>query len=213
MPTEIESENIVVIASKFNPSIVTERWLERHEVLLPEDEVARAVCLPVFAQIQAASFSLVVTDDKLIFTWPDQHGGLPRAIDQVTRIVQALPETPYSGAGVNFLWATRNIAGGISDYSRRMFGPNDGPLAQHFASPDAKFGSYMSVGLGNCRLRLDIKPVTEVRDGEASEAINLSFNYHFNAPSDNPRDAIVDFLERAHIFREHSEMVIASLPD
>ena len=77
-----DAANVVVLASNYNPSIVSKEWLAHTGILADTDE--RKLQLTVRK----------ITEDNLVAS-----GGIAE------RFVDALPETPYKAIGLNYSYA------------------------------------------------------------------------------------------------------------
>jgi hypothetical protein len=185
MPRELAASNVVIVAQRFNPSVVSQLWLVRHGLLTEADLASGTGYLftEVIVQVQTGQFALLVT--------PDQFQLIPKVPeieqqtlieDKVGTIVRMLPHTPFRAVGLNFTWYVTPIDGNIAQMSRELFFQRDRPLFHEFAEPDARFGGYLSKDVLDFRLKLDIKPVIVPLEGRSEERLQLLFNYHAEIP-------------------------------
>jgi len=132
------------------------------------------------SQVISSDFRLTVLPNQLQFTplVPEtDQGNLAR--DKVGPIVELLPHTPYTAAGVNFVWHVRPEDRTVYQFERELFPNQNGPFIRHFQDPDSHFGGYFSRNILDCRLKLDARPVDVPRDDEQPEVfLQLAFNYH-----------------------------------
>jgi hypothetical protein len=185
MPLEQVGASVVVVAHQFNPSVISEVWLTRNELLRVEDRQEGCVFTDVFVNLRSSQYSLLVTPDQLQFA----PGGEPEAqrdliLSKVGKMIALLPHVPYHAAGLNFVWAFDPEPETVPTATRRLFFAHGRPFFRHFDTPDAQFGSYLSKSVLGCRLKLDIKPVTVTQvDSTADRArpvVHLAFNYHLD---------------------------------
>lgn len=156
---KLTTENVIVTASAFNPSVFSPAFLIRLG-LAQEEQFGPVILTPGLSQLVTERYELLVTPDRLQFI---PKGNDDKAVYFIVhqillRMLQELPHTPYESIGMNFIW---HIDGGDPATSRRVFGKEDGPLASEFNLPDAKFGAYLSrdmPGGSGVRLRATILP-------------------------------------------------------
>ena len=171
---------IILTAQTFNPSIFTETWMARNNVVKPESLVGPRICSPEVAQFQTNDIQVMVVPPKMQILFPMQGVSdafdLPRKI--AVRTVELLPHTPYQALGFNFEYFVAQPAGqDFNAYDRALLGTGDCRLLREFSLSDARFGRYFSKNYEEGRLRLDIKPVKA--GPENKEFLQFSFNFHF----------------------------------
>jgi hypothetical protein len=153
---DLLSENVVITTNKFNPSILTQVWLVRNAILAEEDLVVGNFS-PMAVQVQARAFQLLALPEFIQFTPCTVGANGDLILQKVGGIVRALPHTPYTGVGMNFVWTeTPDVE--LTTLTRRMFFFQDSPIFSLFDTENAHFGGYMSKDFLGIRLRLDIKP-------------------------------------------------------
>lgn len=186
---ELVNCNVVVAARQFNPSILTQLWLVRNQVVQEEEfEANNNIFLDVLSQSQTGQFTLVVVPDLLSFVIkpgidPNAEGAL--VAERIGRIAHALPHTPYVALGLNFVWHETPQNESISDLTRRLFFRQNAMPYSRFDVPDAGFGCYMSKGFHNFRLKMDVKPVTLVPTPDTREdKLQFAFNFHRDLAGD-----------------------------
>lgn len=214
MDSTLKTANVVVVARQFNPWIFDQIWLIDNGIASREDFRGDNFTLtPPFVQFSTPEYTLMVVPEQLQFTprLMNEHTGI-LVREKVGRITELLPQTPYVALGLNFLW---HIAPGdreFAQFSRSLFFC-DNPLFSSFDSEDARFGGYLSKkGIGEGRLRLDVKPVRFAAEGEGSEVLQFSFNYNLDLPRGS--DAVAQMLatlERWDQARTESSQVIQGI--
>ncbi len=93
--------NIVILASNYNPSIVSKEWLYQKGIFTKT--VRNFVHTPVFALVESEDFSLMVDEQRLQLTIKKvTEDNLNTSGGIVERFVDTLPETPYKAVGLNY---------------------------------------------------------------------------------------------------------------
>lgn len=182
---------IVITAQSFNPSIFTETWLDRNDVLSAESLEGMRIFSPDVAQFQTSKVRVQIIPPKMqvSFRIHGDSGDFDVQRKIAIRTVELLPHTPYQALGLNFdFYVLPPEDQDFLTYNRSLLGNGDYQLLKEFSAADARFGRYFSKNYGDARLRLDIKPVTGGPDHR--DLIQFSFNFHFNVDS-------LDLLERS----------------
>ena len=179
MRAEQISSNVVIVARHFNPSILDRHWAITNGILSENDFEQGCIFTPVLSQINARDFKLLITPDQLQLVPSDfSHEAGAIILSKVGAIVERLPHTPYVAIGLNFIWHIIPTDEGMRALSRRLFFKEDNPIYQSFDTDNALFGAYLSKNYLNSRLKLDIKPATIMHEGQLSELLQFSFNFH-----------------------------------
>ena len=205
----LDMANVVVAAEKFNPSILTEFWLIKHKVMAEDAKTGNWIFSPMMVSVSTHEFAILAVPDRLQFTLTNPAGDAQNLVEEkVGRIVDLLPHTPYRGLGFNFAWiATPKDLNGFVDRLRQMFMKEGCPPYDEFATPDARFGAYLSKDIFEFRMRLDIKPVKRLQDGAQLEALVYNFNFHKDLQTDLVQDQISDALCRWTAIKDISRQV------
>lgn len=207
---EPNSSNVVVAAQQFNPSVVSQLWLVRNEIVGPEDFLSGSVFADEFVNVNTKEFHLLVTPPQLQFA---TEISVPNQTDLIVKklglIVETLPHTPYKAAGLNFGWLLSSEDTGRA--ARGMFAPTVPKLAEIFSSDDSRFGAYMSKNIFDCRLRLDIRPVTLQNEEGSTELLHFAFNYNLNLKdAENPAAEITKLLRRWGDAKEEAKRIVSA---
>lgn len=184
------SSGIILTARSFNPSIFTETWLARNEIIAPDSLEGVRIFSSQVVQFQTKEVQVLVvpTRVQILFSIKEITGEfeVPRKI--AVRIVELLPQTPYQSLGLNFdFFVSSSDEKDFSADNRKLLGTGKCQLLQEFSATDARFGRYFSKGYNNARLRLDIKPIKV--DSTKKEMLKFSFNFNHDI-------AEIDFSER-----------------
>jgi hypothetical protein len=219
MALEQVGASVVVIAHQFNPSLMSEVWLTRHDLLRTEDREPGCVFTDALVNVRSAKYNLLLTPDQLQFApLVDAAEQRDLVLNEVGRIVDLLPHVPYHAVGLNFVWGYDPAPAEISAATRRLFFGEGRSFFRHFDTPDAQFGSYLSKDTLGCRLKLDIKPVIRAsidpRNVHVGPAVHLAFNFHLDVLADtNPPARIRELLGQWNEARAEAERIAHDAED
>jgi hypothetical protein len=173
---DLVNENVVILANHFNPSIVSDHWLIKREIVVEGEISPNHVFTPAIVQFSTPRYELLLVEDRLQLglrkdSNDTEKAGIARTV--IGKFVETLPETPYTAIGINFDWQFS-----VSDpyaVGRKLFVCDSSPLSKVFASSDARFGGYFSKSLNSFRMKLTAMPI---QLPDKSERINFAFNFH-----------------------------------
>jgi len=174
---------IVLTANVFNPSIFTETWLVKNN-LVPDDALTGPrIFTQEFAQFQTSEMQVLVIPPKMqiVFTIGD-NGKSDSIIEFAARVVDLLPQTPYQALGLNFDYFVAPPEGhDFQKYNRALLAGDADGLLKEFSSPDARFGRYFSKNYEEARLRLSILPIKDgLEPSKQEERMKFSFNFSYD---------------------------------
>lgn len=194
--TELSNANVVLTAQQFNPSIVSQIWLDRIGLITEADLQSGHLFSDAIAQVETDDFSLLVVPQRAQFTLKGTHESYGQTIEsKLIPFVRRLPETPYRGLGLNLAWNFVPEHSSIEDVCRRLCLVPDSPVHQLFDTPDARFGSFMSKDFEEFRLRLEVRPAQyDPPDEEPRDVVLFSFNYH--RPIAEEEDSVAAIVEQ-----------------
>ena len=181
MKVEPGTSNVVIVAHQFNPSVVNQLWLVDNGIVARDEFLEGCVFSDMVVNVNAKDFSLFVSPEQLQFVPKLPHGAEVNVVQEILgKFVKAVPHTPFSGLGLNFVWIASEDD--IVALTRRLFFRSGEPLYQAFDSADARFGAYMSRDFRGGRMKLDIKPVTLklLETGQSVDRLQFAFNFHFD---------------------------------
>ena len=161
------SANIVILASNYNPSIISKEWLYQKGILTWP--VTNFVHTPVLSLLESEQYSLVVDEQRLqlVLKRPTEDG-LTSLVSTVERFVKALPETPYRGVGINYLYnVTRDKC-----HLNNFLSPNVGKLRELFA-PNYEIGVTLLFEFEKFVVNLTVSPPFP-----AEQQVRINFNFH-----------------------------------
>ncbi|MEE9614377.1 MAG: hypothetical protein V3W31_05410 [Thermodesulfobacteriota bacterium] len=204
---------IVLTAQSFNPSIFTETWLDKNDIISADSIEGTRVFSQVVAQFQAKEVRVLVTPPsmQISFGIHKVEGEFEVPCRIPIRTIELLPETPYQALGLNFDFYVEPPKGqDLCTYSRALFGAGDYKLLQEFSAMDSRFGRYFSKNYGDARMKLDIKPV--IAGPDKKDLIQFSFNFHHDVSNiDLPERArkLIDYIGTWGSLRKYSEGLVS----
>lgn len=216
MNIQLAGANVIIAARQFNPSVFSQMWLVRNELLAEEDFGPGYLYSEAFVQMATPHFLLLVVPSQLQFTPGEQTEHQQALIqEKVGRIIERLPHTPYVAVGLNFVWHLSDERRRIEQLSRELFFKEGSDIYRRFDAADAKFGAYLSRDFGGCRLKLDIKPIAlEESDRGDAQRLQFAFNFHRDlTDGEQSVQRIQEMLGRWDEVREESSQIVASLHD
>jgi hypothetical protein len=207
--TELRNKNITILANFFNPSVFNSLWFVKNGILKEEDINAKtSFQSPDISQVNTSTFSLIVVLNQLVFHVIDDNEA--KSIEILNKMISALPHTPYTAMGINFVFDAPALDTDLSEYSRKLFFYPESKLHSLFNTQDAKFGVYLSKNVNGSRLKLDIKPAT-ISDANGSinkEVITYAFNFHKDLNKDNPVNDLLDLIKKWGEYKKNAEEII-----
>jgi len=212
MIIKIVNANATIVAQQFNPSIITQLWLVRNEILSEDDFREGCITSPMVSQINSREFSLLTLPALLQFVPNNvegENGDLVRT--KLGSIVSKLPHTPYNAIGLNFLWHLDPEGTGMNELTKSIF-YRDIALFREFNTEDARYGGYLSKDAFGCRLKLDIKPVI-VSVPTKKEYLQFAFNFNLDLSGNNPVEEISLLLTRWNEARALSLQIVRSIQE
>jgi hypothetical protein len=197
---------MVVLARAFNPSIFSQEWLLKNE-LVEGGFGETSVTTPVASQHAVGNLGILVIPDRLQVTYPPgDDGALAKAQTLVCGVAQRLPHTPIHAIGVNFNYIIEIQQERFHLALRRMFLCPGSPFAPHFKGEDALFGGYFSTDFMKTRLKLDVKPVEPSKGTTASCHLRLNFNFHRDLDETDRDKAVQELRETVDGWREYRDL-------
>lgn len=182
---------IVLTAQSFNPTIFTETWLNKNNIVKAESLEGDYISTTEVAQFQTKEIQVLVMPPRMQITFnitrAMEDSELPFKIAKDT--LRLLQHTPYQSLGLNFdFHLSFPEEAKYSACNRALLGSGDSALINEFASDDARFGRYFSKDYDEFRLRLNIMPV--VGGPEKKDMFHFAFNFNHDVGS-------LDLMERA----------------
>jgi hypothetical protein len=214
MQSELLGANVVIVAKQFNPSVFSQLWLVRNEIVKEDEFLEGCIFSDDISKIETSLFGLLVLPPQLQFLPRSPEGEAELIEAKLGKIIAALPHTPYVAIGFNFSWHVWPEDGNLHQLSRSLFLNEYAPLAKKFGAEDALFGAYVSQNIGDCRLRLDVKPVDYVVNDQQTRRLHFAFNFQLDlSQTETPVESIIAHLSKWEQFKNEASEVIDLIED
>lgn len=200
MKPTLNAANVVVIASSFNPSIVTKDWLLSKGIVKehPEDFTHT----PGFSFYKSENFAITLFPDRLQLELRKiNQNNIEELTTTAKRFISFLPETPYVAVGTNYRWQIEGLTeGDIKDKLRELFTFNWNKFPGLFSEKEVTLGLLMWQKYNKFLMRLTIEP-----NLRTMIHILCSFNYHANIRGS---EEVQQRLAETHLTLSHSKSVV-----
>jgi len=207
--------NVVIAAKQFNPSILSQLWLVKHQIIAENEFEPNLVITDVMVQVATKQFQLIAVPEQFQFApAADEANAASLIQDKIGKIVSNLSHTPYTGIGMNFLWHLIPEEEVIPALTRKIFFRENIDPFKSFDTADAHFGGYMSKNIFGGRLKLDIRPVKSLEKSieNGKSFLMFAFNFHRDIKGDeNPVASINEFLTHWNDAQSEAERIIKSI--
>lgn len=194
---EPKERNAVIIANQFNLTLINSVWLYKNEIF-SEQELKNTKMFPNYFEVASGQFRLTLLPDRLQFGITSNLDNPKELLfSKVAKIIEKLPHTPYTAAGLNFTYHVTPEKGDVAQLGKSLFCHETSKWRGEFDTDDARFGGYFSKDIMDSRMRMDVKPMTVKIPGEPDvEKLQFLFNFHKNITEDNSCGEILAFLEK-----------------
>jgi hypothetical protein len=163
------SANIVILASNYNPSIVSKEWLYQKGIFT--ETVDNFVHTPVLALVENQNFGFVVDEQRLqLIIKRVTEDNLTKSNAMAQRFVDVLPETPYNAVGLNYRYTLTQKSCNL----RTLLAPKPAKLKTVFAQ-DYQLGAMIVFPFESFAATFTVTPSLT---GERQ--IRIVFNFHAN---------------------------------
>jgi hypothetical protein len=184
--------NIVILASNYNPSIVSKEWLSRKEVFT--GTVSNFLHTPVFALAENDNFNITVDEGRFqVIAKKVTSENLSAIYTIAEKFVNVLPETPYKAIGINYQYAIPS-----DKYSLETILSPDHTKISKLLSSEYEIGATLRFGYGKFIVTLTIQP-----SSSKQTQYSMNFNFHSDiADIDELRNRLtlqMEIIEKADI--------------
>ena len=188
--------NIVIIADTFNVNILNTVWLYKNKIFT-EKELQGATCLPVVVEAQSDNFRLHIIPDRLQFSINTKYKNPKKLLlSKIGRLVELLPHTPFTAAGLNFTYHVTPSDKDIHKLTRSLFCNEKSKLFNDLEEDDVRFGAYFSKNLIGTRFRLDAKPITLTMQNQKKDMIQFAYNFNINLNQDDDYKTVMGLIDK-----------------
>ena len=182
----LRKANIVVLASNYNPSIVSRDWVLSKQLL--SEPIGDFVHTPAFSLIENNDFSLSVDMNRLQLSMKRLTVENMRLLPQIVKkFFTLLPETPYRAMGFNFVYELEVK----NDFLEHLFSPNKRSIKELFSS-EYELGAIVSFGFKGFIVRVNISTVKPKQ-----KARTVNFNFHTAIDGVDQAKERLDLYEKA----------------
>ena len=163
------SANIVILASNYNPSIISKEWLYQRGIFT--ESVDNFFHTPMLALVENQNFGFLVDEQRLqlVIKRVTQDALITsNAIAQ--RFVDTLPETPYKAVGLNYTYTLTAKTCNL----RTLLTPKPAKLSALF-SPDYQIGAMIVFPFESFVATFTATPSLTME-----QPVRIAFNFHAN---------------------------------
>lgn len=163
------SVNIVILASNYNPSIVSKEWLYQRGVFT--ESVDNFVHTPILALVENQNFGLLVDEQRLqIIIKRVTQDNLTNSTAIAQRFIDVLPETPYKAVGLNYRYTLAEKGCDL----RTLLVPKPAKLRSVF-SQGYQLGAMIVFSFESFVATFTVTPSLT-----KEQPIRIAFNFHAN---------------------------------
>lgn len=212
MERNLAGHSIVVINTGMSPAIFNTYWLVTNGILKEEELNANHIFTNQFVEINTDIYSLVINSNSFQISAKNNVNNLDTCVGILVKLLDAIPQTMFISAGINFNWIVRPEDDDYNKLSKQLFFKNDIELYQKFDKDNASFGSYMSCEVDDARLKLDIKPIIISNPSQEKKgAIHFNFNFHYDVPVENRNSQLKEYINKWNFFYQKSVILIETV--
>ena len=206
MTTYLVNQSIVLVGI-FNPLFFDRYFFIKNQIVVEENINEYTFSVAELSQLMTTHFQLVVHPNQIMITPSEIQNKLKVGIDQVAiKLVDTLPESKITASGINFVWFIDVDEADLNSSTKELFfSENNLIQKKYFDGDDCHFGFYSSKNIKNCRLKLDVKPVTNDR----KHSIQYQFNFHrdYSNPDGNNSEIISVIKNYSDFWNESKKMI------
>ena len=191
--------NIVVLASNYNPSIVSKEWLYQRAIFT--EPVANFVHTPVFSLVENENFSLTVDEGRFQITVKKVTQAHLNAMSAMAgRFVEILPETPYKAVGMNYHYNVPSEQCNLN----AMLSPDKAKLKKLLLS-DYELGAMFRFNFEDFVVNFSVQP-----SFGRGHQFRMSFNFHSDTAT---ADELRNRLAMQTATMEKAETIVQELSE
>lgn len=210
MSLDLKIKNIVLVG-QFDPPLYDKFFFIKNS-LLTESQIQPASFFQDTVHIVTEKMRVVILPQQIVF-----HSS-PTEEDNAAlfafNFISKANLLGITGMGINFHYFLIDKMQSLSQLSRKKFFNENSELhKKFFDSEDAMAGTYLSKGIRNARLKLDIKPVTietEINSKKTKEeAYSFVFNFHFTSSDITKNEEILVNLKDYSFYESASKEIVS----
>jgi hypothetical protein len=163
------SANIVILASNYNPSIVSKEWLYQKSIFT--EPVDNFVHTPILSSVENQNFGFMVDEERLQLAIKRvTRDNLTNSTAIAQKFVEVLPETPYKAVGLNYRYTLKEDSCNLST----LLAPKAARLRTIF-SKDYQLGTVIVFSFESFVVTFTVRPSLK-----NEQPIRIAFNFHSN---------------------------------
>lgn len=207
----IGPDSVVIVANTFNPSIFDKHWYVTKDIIEEGQIEAQPIAIPQFSQISTVDYIITVTLNQLQLQCKNQEAFEAFVPSVLSRIVQKLPEIPYSALGFNFGFQCKGSEEEVKDLSHKLFRHGNSEFIKEFQD-DSFYGTFLVKKFEEARLTVEGR-INELKEDKGNERHSLSFNFnfHWNLSRGNEVKEMLDIIQKAKNYHYEANRLIQLL--
>jgi len=209
---EFIKNNIVIVAHNLNPSIFTQIWLVKNNIINENDFLSDSLFTSAVVSVNTNDLQLLVVPERIQLTFKNKETQEKLINEVLRKIVNLLPHTPYSAIGFNFELILEPVD--LKEFpkiTKSIFVSDRNPLVTFFDNEDSRFGIVMTREVEKMRLNLNIRPVEKITESGKEEALKFIFNFNKNLEPESALETINAILNSWTIAKEMCDKIIKKM--
>lgn len=210
----IIAQNIVLATNNLNTSMFGQYWFVNNKIFNPEEFLQDTIFVPGFTQVSSTDCQITIVPNQIQMAIKDDD--LSKANECVrtrfTKMVEAIGALPINAIGLNYIWRVSDSELDNHQLTSSFFADNPTEIYSYFNKNDSMYGAYFSQNIDvDTRLKLDIKPVHRIENGQREDYVIASFNYHRDIGNGNVMNQLLDQLKKWNNLRQNSNKIVCLL--
>lgn len=210
----IVAQNIVLATNNLNTSMFGQYWFVNNKIFKPEEFLQDAIFVPGFTQVSSADCQMTIVPNQIqmAIKEDDQSKANECVKSRFTKMVEAIGTLPIIAIGLNYIWKIVDNERDNHQLTSFLFADNPTEIYSYFNKNDSMYGAYFSQNYDmETRLKLDIKPVHSIVNGQREDYVIASFNYHRDIRLGNTMSQLLDQLKKWNNLRQNSNKIVCLL--
>ena len=201
MDMKLVSADIVILAVAHNPSILSPDWLKEKGLIRGEPD--NFIYTPDLSVCESEDFSLVVDRQRMQIASKKFDSATLNMIEIVAiNYINLLPNIPYNGLGMNFVWVMKADASEIlPNISIKINGLDN--FTGIFNEHELSYGCIIKAKKDPYQLTLIVEP-------KEDKSMVLNFNYHHNIKKVEEK-RIVEYIENFVALSSYSQNIVDNI--
>ena len=205
--------NIVLVSCNINTSLFSQYWFIKKEIIKEDEFLPDSMFIPGLSNVSTNDFQITILPDKIQFALKSDslEEGERCVREKFNKFIDAMENVSINAIGLNFLWRVEDTAISINQFGKELF-CKDNAIGNYFSEDNARYGAYYSK---NCdeltRLKLDIKPIHSMENGNMLEYQLASFNYHSDVNPEQMKEHLKGQMDKWSAFLNNSQEIVCLL--